>query len=301
MLEGVGVTALIVAQARAAESVRADRLFVDPYAADFVARAGPDFASAAAELAPVLALRGNGSYIALRTRCFDDWLTEATAAGCRQVVLLGAGLDTRAYRLSWPADLSLYELDRPEVLAFKQGVLADRSAEPTCRRIVVPGDLREDWPSALAAAGFLAHQPTAWLLEGILMYLVESERDRLLVRVGSLSTPTSRLALDQRGPGSPRSPAARPDSIALGPADLAEQARQAGETVVARLGVQTPVDHADPSMADPADWLARHGWLARVYSAADRFAFYSRPVPPALESGAARIWLASAERSGEVA
>ena len=296
MLKGVGLTALLVAQARAVESQRPDRLFDDPFAAAFVAAAGPEFAAAAAEYAPILALRGDGGHFALRARFFDDWVLDASTAGCRQVVVLGAGLDTRAYRLAWPEGVRLFELDLPDVLAFKGGVLVERSAAPKCRRVAIPADLREDWPQALVAAGFLAGHATAWLAEGLLMYLSEDERDRLLDRVGKLSAVGSRLALDQRG-ATAREPEAPPaGSPEAGPENLVKQARSDAEVMVARLGVHLAAGTPDLSMADPESWLTRHGWQARVYSAADRFALYGRPVPPALAAGTVQLWLASAER-----
>jgi methyltransferase (TIGR00027 family) len=282
-LSGVGVTALIVAQARAAERHRPDRLFDDPFAEGFVERAGPEFLAAAADLAPILRLRGNGSYFAIRTRFFDDCLLDAARSGCRQVVVLGAGLDTRAFRLALPPRTSLFELDLPDVLDFKEEVLAARSASPTCRRVALPLDLREDWPGVLVAAGFQPGEPTAWLAEGIVIYLSEPERDRLLDSVGGLSAPGSRLALEQRGV---------PDQV--GP--IPEQAKRLGETVVERFGVKTSDERPDPSMVDPGGWLFRRGWRATVTSAAEVFVRYGRTVPEALVTGAVRLWLATAER-----
>lgn len=294
--EGVGLTALIIAQARAVESQRPDRLFDDPFAEEFVAAAGPAFSTTSEEIASRLTFQGD--YVALRTRFFDDCLLDACQAGCRQVVLLGAGLDTRAFRLSWPEGVRLFELDLPEVLSFKEGVLATRSATPTCRRVAVGVDLREDWARALVAAGFLAEEPTAWLVEGILMYLTENERNRLLDRVGELSAPGSRLALEQRGAGDRERrvlPADPPEPD--GSEGSIEQAKKASEELVARLGVQMNIGQPDFSMMDPENWLTRHGWRSRMYSAAERFLFYGRPVPPPMETGAVQLWLASAERS----
>jgi methyltransferase (TIGR00027 family) len=82
------------------------------------------------------------------------------------VVLFAAGLDARAFRLPWPEGVRLWELDMPEVFAFKGRVLADRGATPSCERTVIPADLREDWPHTLSDAGFNPGQPTAWLIEG---------------------------------------------------------------------------------------------------------------------------------------
>src|SRR5690349_254888 len=104
MLAGVGVTALAVADARARESERGDRLFEDPYARAFADAAREALAprqDGAGESIDIRAVRD--AYIAVRTRFFDDALLEAVSnGGCRQVVVLGAGLDARAYRLGWP-------------------------------------------------------------------------------------------------------------------------------------------------------------------------------------------------------
>jgi methyltransferase (TIGR00027 family) len=277
--EGVGLTALIIAQARAMESGRPDRLIDDPLASAFVAAAGPAFAAEAQKNADLLRLRGD--FIAVRTRFFDEYLGAACQAGCRQVVLLAAGLDARAFRLAWPGGVDLFELDLSGVLAFKERVLATHAAAPACRRVAVPADLRADWPGALLAAGFLPGKPTAWLLEGILMYLSEDDRDRLLARVGVLSARGSQLALDQRGV-------------------LPYQPTEAGKDTdaqAARLGVRIPGAQADASLVDAVSWLDRHGWRARLYHAGECFQFYGRSVAPAVAEAAAPLWLARAERT----
>jgi methyltransferase (TIGR00027 family) len=162
-LRGVGKTALGVAVVRARESRREDRLFDDPYAQAFVAAAPgafpdgrPETGGRRATPGPLASL-GAAFYAhaVIRTRFFDDYLTTAATAGCGQVVLLAAGLDTRAFRLAWPAGTRLFELDPPDVLTFKESVPAACGAVPRCERVTVPADLREDWPRALASSGFL--------------------------------------------------------------------------------------------------------------------------------------------------
>ncbi len=74
-------------------------------------------------------------------------------------MILASGLDARAYRLAWPAGTTVYEIDQPEVIEFKTRTLADFGAEPTADRRTVAMDLRNDWPSALIAAGFDPSQP----------------------------------------------------------------------------------------------------------------------------------------------
>src|SRR5438270_277804 len=178
---GVSMSALWVAQARAEESARSDRLFEDSLAEAFIAAAG-------SVTPPQLDERSGGIYpyirdhVAIRTRFFDDYLLEASAAGCRQVAVLAAGVDTRAFRLPWPVGVRLFELDLPEIFTFKEQVLARRGAKPVCQRIVVEADLSEEWPAPLLKAGFRPDEPTAWLAEGILPFLTEEENDKLLAR-----------------------------------------------------------------------------------------------------------------------
>ena len=63
--------------------------------------------------------------MAVRTRFFDAFFRDATQAGIRQAVILASGLDARAYRLDWPAGMTVFEVDQPEVIAFKTTTLAE--------------------------------------------------------------------------------------------------------------------------------------------------------------------------------
>lgn len=166
-LTGVGMTALGAAALRAFESGRADRLFNDPYAPAFVAAApgilpGTSTADNFGESGPMGPLAEVFVHAVTRTRFFDDYLLAATGAGCGQVVLVAAGLDTRAFRLAWPDGVRLFELDQPDVLAFKERVLADQAARPRCARTAVPVDLRTEWAESLVSAGFDRTVRTAW-------------------------------------------------------------------------------------------------------------------------------------------
>jgi methyltransferase (TIGR00027 family) len=134
--------------------------------------------------------------MAVRTRFFDAFFRAATQAGIRQAVILASGLDARAYRLDWPAGMTVFEVDQPEVIAFKTTTLADLGAEPTTDRRTVAIDLRNDWPAALIEAGFDKNQPTAWIAEGLLGYLPPEAQDRLLDNISALSAAGSRLATE---------------------------------------------------------------------------------------------------------
>jgi methyltransferase (TIGR00027 family) len=136
------------------------------------------------------------SHAVVRTRFFDDYLADAAGGGIRQVVLLAAGLDTRAYRLPWPVGVRLFELDLPEVLDFKQRVLDQQAATARCDRRAIGVDLRQDWVRPLSEAGLQPDRPTAWLVEGLLAYLSADETARLLTTVGDLSAGGSRAAFE---------------------------------------------------------------------------------------------------------
>ncbi|MEV4744107.1 SAM-dependent methyltransferase [Streptomyces sp. NPDC049555] len=253
-LSAVSKTALAVARVRAHESAAGNPLFTDPYAAAFVAasdepirpqhRPGP--------LATALMRQ-----TVLRTRFYDDRLVDS---GCDQVVVLAAGLDTRAYRLPWPAEVRLYEVDLPPVFAFKDRVLAAQGAAPRCERTAVPADLlNPDWADRLAGAGFDPARPTAWLIEGLLVYLTAEEAAALLTTVGELSAPASRLALE-RG--------------------------RSGRTVVDDPSVAHITSLWKGGLgAGTADWLAGHGWSTEEHPLDAVAAHYGRPMANPSDTG----------------
>ncbi len=255
--EGVGRTAIGVARARAMESLRPDRLFEDPYAAAFVAAAYGEVVAERrpGEVSPGLVAMAR--HLVIRTRFFDDYLLRAAADGCAQVVVPAAGLDTRAFRLAWPPGVRLFELDMPEVLAFKERVLAEQGAVPACRRTALAADLREDWAAVLVGAGFDPGVRTVWLIEGLLVYLADAEAARLLDTVGILSGPGSRLALTH-GPGARER---APLDDAQVPPELAP---------IAALW-QGGLDE------DPVARLNRQGWQAARHDRATAAASYGRP------------------------
>src|SRR6202035_393416 len=136
------------------------------------------------------------SYQGVRTHFFDAYFSTAVAAGIRQVVILASGLDSRAYRLDWPAGTTVFEIDQPKVLEYKAATLAAHGATPSADRHEVAIDLRQDWPAALIAEGFDPKAPTAWLAEGLLMYLPAEAQDRLFTQITELSAPGSRVAAE---------------------------------------------------------------------------------------------------------
>jgi methyltransferase (TIGR00027 family) len=265
--ESVGATALGVAMARAAESRSSRPLFIDRYAQLFVDAATergwqPPFGSGAQSAAGVdpavveqvqHRVRTIWAYAAARTKHFDDFFIEAGAAGVRQVVILAAGLDARAWRLPWVSDTVVYEIDQPKVLQFKAETLRAHDAQSTARDVAVPMDLRQDWPTGLREAGFDPTEPTAWLAEGLLPYLPAAGQDLLFERVQQLSAKDSRIAVEAFGhdyfdPERQQERRARMqemrDAVAKTGQEMAD---------VSELFFNAP-------RADVADWLSDHGW-----------------------------------------
>ena len=198
----VGATATMVAASRALASQGPDALLDDPFADPLVRAVGLDpfvriiDGEISLEDDPLLNRKTRTQQIAVRTRFFDDFFTAAADAGVRQAVILASGLDTRAYRLRWPASTVVYEIDQPQVIEFKTTTLADLGAAPTAERRAVGIDLRDDWPEALRSSGFDVTQPTAWSAEGLLPYLPPEAQDRLFDNITALSAPGSRLATE---------------------------------------------------------------------------------------------------------
>ena len=205
LASSVGATATMVAAGRAMATRDARALINDPFAEPLVRAVGLDFFVKMIDGDLDLALLPNSSPermqaisdgMGLRTKYFDNYLVAAVASGVRQVVILASGLDARAYRLGWPADTVVYEIDQPQVIEFKTRTLADLGAEPTATRRTVAIDLRGDWPAALQAAGLDAGAPTAWLAEGLLIYLPPEAQDRLFDNITALSAPGSTVATE---------------------------------------------------------------------------------------------------------
>jgi methyltransferase (TIGR00027 family) len=202
----VGATATMVAAARAVATKADNPLINDRFAEPLVRAVGVDFLTrwAAGDLATADVDDDDSSWklqqmpdaMAARTRFFDAFFHEATRAGIRQAVILASGLDARAYRLDWPTDMTVFEVDQPQVIAFKTETLAGLGAAPTADRRTVAIDLRQNWPAALVEAGFDRSQPTAWIAEGLLGYLPPEAQDRLLDNISALSADGSRLATE---------------------------------------------------------------------------------------------------------
>lgn len=202
----VGATATMVAAARAIATNADNPLIEDRFAEPLVRAVGVDFFTRWVSGDLVAAdvddhdsgwkLEHMPVAMAARTRFFDSFFHAATQAGIRQAVILASGLDARAYRLAWPADMTVFEIDQPQVIEFKAAELAKLSAAPQAELRTVAIDLRNDWPKALVEAGFDRNQPTAWIAEGLFGYLPPEAQDRLLDNITALSADGSRLACE---------------------------------------------------------------------------------------------------------
>lgn len=206
LASSVGATATLVAAARAIATKADNPLIEDRFAEPLVRAVGVDLFTrwvdgdlAAADVddeESTWKLEHMPVAMAARTRFFDSFFREAAQAGIRQAVILASGLDARAYRLDWPAGTKVFEIDQPQVIEFKTTTLAELGAAPQADRRTVAIDLRQDWPTALAEAGFDKTQPAAWIAEGLLGYLPPEAQDRLLDNITELSAPDSRLAVE---------------------------------------------------------------------------------------------------------
>jgi methyltransferase (TIGR00027 family) len=202
LASSVGATATGVAASRALATKQPIPLISDPYADALVKAVGLEHCNKIADGEldygddPLFNLQQMCEQIAVRTRFFDDFFIGAASAGIQQAVILASGLDTRAYRLPWPQEAVVFEIDQPQVIEFKSGLLESLGAHPAAHRRAVPIDLRDDWPEALRDNGFDPTKPTAWIAEGLLIYLPPDAQDRLFDNITALSAPGSRLATE---------------------------------------------------------------------------------------------------------
>lgn len=257
LASSVGATATLVAAARAAASKEEQPLIDDPYAEPLVRAVGIDFFTKMAggelpstEDQTAVGVARMADNMAVRTRFFDEFFRRAADSGIRQAVILASGLDARAYRLDWPAGMLVFEIDQPDVIAFKTETLADLGATPTCDRRPVAVDLRDDWAGALHKAGFEQQSPTAWSAEGLLGYLPPDAQDRLLDTVTALSAPGSQVAIDCAPPIAPKDEDQTRESMRAHADRWREQGLDLDFGDLVYLGERN----------EPSGYLEDHGW-----------------------------------------
>jgi methyltransferase (TIGR00027 family) len=275
-MDPLGQTSRWLAAVRASESERLDRLFNDPLA---VALAGPEGYGWLNRMKLAQLWSGPRLYVVIRTRFFDDFLLRRSwSAEARQIVILAAGMDARAFRLDWPTHTRLYELDRPEIFAAKEPIVTRSGAQATCERHAIGVDLkRPSWSQALLNAGYEPQKQSAWLIEGLLFYMTEASVHALLEDAAALTASESWLGTDLVNRDLLRSPTMWPL--------LAAFARRG---VAGRFGSN-----------DPEALFAKRGWKAVVTQPGEQEANYSRwPYPVASRelAGIPRIFLVRAQR-----
>jgi methyltransferase (TIGR00027 family) len=230
-IQHVSDTAFLVAHWRALESARPHGLFKDPWAARLAGERGK-------VLAEAFLTRAMSSWtIAVRTVVIDEYVRAALGRGVDRIVNLGAGLDTRPYRLELPAELEWVEVDYPELIRFKEQHLAADRPRCTLRRVGL--DLA-DLPArrALLASVTSGARRSLLLTEGLVPYLDLGEAAALADDLRALPD-VDGWVVDYVSPESHRYRQR---------AGLSEQMRQA------------------PFKFQPEDWFAffaDHGWRAR--------------------------------------
>jgi methyltransferase (TIGR00027 family) len=270
----VGATALFVAASRALEANKPEPLVVDPYAEIFCRAVGGEWADVLDGRAPDNKLmsefgRHFVNYQAARTKYFDDYFYAAADAGVRQVVIPAAGLDSRAYRLAWPDGTVVFELDQPQVLDFKRDVLTRRGEAPTAERREIAVDLRGDWPQALRQSGFDPSAPSAWVVEGLLVYLPAAVQGELFTGIHDLTVRGSHVAVDDGKPFSE---------------ELFKAARE--EEHASDDGNRFFTLIYNEQHAPAIDWFTEHGWQGEAIDLPDYFRHIARPLPdPDSEAG----------------
>jgi methyltransferase (TIGR00027 family) len=291
----VGATAVMVASARAAETASEQPLIRDEFAQMLID--GPELAQLVAKMSATYtadpeqaAVRAHMvNYQAARTHFFDAYFTAAAASGIRQHVILASGLDSRAYRLNWPAGTVVYEVDQPKVLEYKAATLAAHGVQPVVERHEVAADLRFDWPKALRDEGFDPAQRTAWLAEGLLMFLPGEAEERLFADIDALSAPGSRACIEDFT----LDDAAR---------EAYENRRAKTDELRRRLGDENVFDPGDlwyteDERCDPAAWFAAQSWRVETVKSRDYLAQVGRPLPedPSVAATFRAVWT-SAEK-----
>jgi methyltransferase (TIGR00027 family) len=263
LASSVGVTATFVAARRALASRGPEPLIDDRFAEPLVRAVGHGFCTRLldGEIAwddATFSEQQVLEQITVRTRFFDDFFLDAAAAGLRQAVILAAGLDARGYRLAWPAGTVVFEVDQPKVIEFKTTTLAGLGATPTSEWRTVGIDLRDDWRTALRESSFDIDRPTAWMAEGLLMYLPPEAQNRLLDNIIRLSTPGSRIATEQL-----------PDMSAF-----TDQRSRTWLQRWRRYGLDVDGSELvwDGERSDVGEYLSSNGWQIRVHPTRELYA-----------------------------
>jgi methyltransferase (TIGR00027 family) len=276
--------ALVGAVNRALEMDTDRPLFVDPLARSLAGKKGLALHEELRSTTWPPYAAGPAPEQSILTRYYDDALQAAVRdLSLMQIVLLGAGMDARAFRLRWPAKLVFFEVDDGAVLEHKERVLRRRRAKPTCDRRIVRAMLPSAWTAKLLAAGFDPRGPAAFLIPTWLVRFDAAAVERVFRELREIACAGSWLGVDFFSRDTIESPFMQP---------LFEKFAALGYSP-SRFGVQ-----------NPEAFLAAHGWDARcvVLGAPEasygrwRYGYTPRTVP---DRGIPRNYLAVARRMAD--
>lgn len=251
-------TASAVAAARAVAGVDEMAESLVGGIAGFVARAAAGGRTARSRIVNVATL-GLVDHMGLRTLAIDAAVRDAAAAGARQIVVLGAGLDARAWRMRAAlAEATVFEVDHPATQAYKRARVAGRAPAAREVKFVSVDFARDSLGDALARAGHDAGAATLWLWEGVVPYLPLDAVRTSLDAITARSAPGSRIAVTYGTPHASKfGPAfARAAQVAfrvIGEPLVGLRTREEMRAELERAGFHVLDDSA------PDEWNARYG------------------------------------------
>ena len=139
-------------------------------------------------------------HMVLRTKAIDAHLDSALQSGIGQLVILGAGLDARAWRLENLKQATVFEVDHPATQHYKQQRIGGRAPRADIRYVAVDFE-KERFSGGLERAGFRSRDPSIWIWEGVAMYLPLGAVHETFEQLTSLAASGSELAMTYRVPG----------------------------------------------------------------------------------------------------
>jgi methyltransferase (TIGR00027 family) len=196
MRDGVfSFTALAVACARGIDDVDPVAASLMPFPLSHAVRAGRDAQSAHPALRYLLRRGGLVAHLPLRTLAIDAVVERAIAEGARQLVILGAGLDARAWRMECLAETRVLEVDHPATQAYKARRMGGRPTTSRDVRWVAVDFGRDDLGERIRASGFEPGVPAVFVWEGVTPYLPPAATAKTLGAIAGLCAAPGTLAM----------------------------------------------------------------------------------------------------------
>jgi len=217
-------------------------------------------------------------FVAIRTAYNDQAVLDLTRSeNITQVVFVAAGMDTRAFRLDWPDQTRIFEVDHDGLLDEKAVRLEKLGVRPCADRIEVRADLAQPWLDRLVSAGFDPAAKTLWIAEGLLFFLEEHQAEDLLKTLRQVSAPGSVLVTDMTS-----------EALLKSPMTMMFLAKLRSDGTPWRFGTD-----------DPEGFLAKCGWAAQEVQEPGETAFgptrWPYPVQEKSQPGVPRSWLIQAK------